>query len=445
MADSTRRFKLTTLDQPTDRLDYENYKFSAADRVLLDRLLRFAVENHTHTGETVTITPASAPQLGAQRGGGTIPANRAVYYCYSIVDARGQESLASKVATVYTPPQVPAPLAGPQIAAIAGTLDGGDYLYAVSASTGTSGQETLLSPTAAGTLSAFGGWEVTLPRPPSGGEFFNVYRKGPRDDELHYVGSTGAEDTTYIDDGSVAVNRFRRSPQTNTTYSANSVLVTLPEHPDGTWTWRLYRTFDPSSWNNSLLEWIGPTDTYVDDGQPSRAGVPPRASAAVGGAPKIRLNTETEGFLPPGILTTTRIANFTQDEVTVGASNWNWVSEYAEADPYSMRATLGRDCPPAGQDVHVGLDVHLGTVWQPITNGFLAPLISVIPVGETVGSLVDLYNAAPNYSLIAGNRLRSRVYQTGGGATPTDRDLSLTVTLAVRHGSTSQTYQWETD
>jgi|KBSMisStandDraft_5_1062788.scaffolds.fasta_scaffold126088_2 hypothetical protein len=445
MADLTRRFKFTTLTQPADRVDMANYKFSDADRTLLDRLLRFAVENHVHTGVKVTTIATPPPTLTIAPTGGSIPGNAAVHYRYSIVDSRGQEALGSQVATIYTTGQASAPGFAPRLSPVTGTLDGGDYLYAVSACTNDSTQETLLGPTGVGTLPTFGGWYLDLPPLPSGSQFFNVYRKGPRDDELVYLKTLPPEARTTVDAGDQAVNRFRTSPRFNTTNMTNTVTVHLPNPlPSGSWTWKLYRTYDPGQWDNSLLDWIGPTGTYLDDGRATRAGFPPITSAAVGGAPKIDLGTDTEGVPPFTVAdVANRIANFNSDRTAVGPSTWQWISEYHRAALVAMRATVGRNTPVT-QDMTLSLERHTSGSWLPVTMPFDSdPIVAIIRAGETIGDTVLLSNW-PAGPVARGDMLRMNVLQDGYGGNNDIHDLTLAVTLRVQDGVSDQSYQWET-
>jgi hypothetical protein len=310
MADRTKRFRFTVLNAPADRLDSGNYKFSDADRVLLDRLLTRAIE-HNHTGIQVEADRYAPPALTVSTTGGALPPNRGVYYRYAIVDRTGQEFVASPIVTLFTPTQVSAPPFAPRLSTEqSGSLEEGTYVYALSACTGDNRQETLLSPTASITTAGVGGCRVDFPPPPSGAEFFNVYRQGPREPELLYLTTMGPDDRYLVEDGNNRTDPLRTSPQANTTHTANSVQITLPADvlPAGG-SWKLYRSYDPAHWDNSLLDWIGAFASYIDDGRATRAGVPPESSAAVGGAPKIRLGIDTTGtptsdrpqrHIPPG-------------------------------------------------------------------------------------------------------------------------------------------------
>jgi hypothetical protein len=445
MADHTRRFWLTTLNQPTDQTNLHNYKFTDGDRILLDRLLRFAVENHAHTGQVVTTTRAPAPILSTYPREGSIPGNATVHYRFSIVDERGQEAIASQVATIQTPSQASAPAFAPRLSRQSGTLEGGEYIYAVSACTNESTQETILGPLGAGTLTGFGGWYVDLPPMPSGGQFFNVYRRGPTDSELVYLFTTDPETRWFIDDGDRRPNRFRTVPTANTTNMTNRVEIALPQPwPTGSWTWKIYRTFDVAQWDNSLLDWIGSNTYYIDDGRATRPGYPPDASAAVGGAPKIRLVKDTTGTPPASVASgATRLVNFNADLVQEGPGTWHWVNEYTHAELLSMRATVNRANPPTLGDCTIGIDRLHDATWVKVIDTWSGqPFLSRIPVGGSIGDACSLETLS-GY-LRPGERLRLHVHQAGYELTEINHDLTLVVNLRVHDGLSNQSYVWET-
>jgi len=266
-----------------------------------------------------------------------------------------------------------------------------------------------------------------------------------RDDELVYLKTLPPEARTTVDAGDQAVNRFRTSPRFNTTNMTNTVTVHLPNPlPSGSWTWKLYRTYDPGQWDNSLLDWIGPTGTYLDDGRATRAGFPPITSAAVGGAPKIDLGTDTEGVPPFTVAdVANRIANFNSDRTAVGPSTWQWISEYHRAALVAMRATVGRNTPVT-QDMTLSLERHTSGSWLPVTMPFDSdPIVAIIRAGETIGDTVLLSNW-PAGPVARGDMLRMNVLQDGYGGNNDIHDLTLAVTLRVQDGVSDQSYQWET-
>jgi hypothetical protein len=450
MADTTRRFGLTVLNSPTDQLNTANYKFSDGDRTLLDHLLRVAVEAHTHTGASISVVAPGAARLVAHPTGGSLPPNATAYYRYSIVDARGQETIASATASVNTPVPASAPGYAPRISAGSGYMEAGVYLYACSACTFDSSQETPVGPTASATLADYGGWYLDLPPLPTGAHFFNIYRKGPRETELKYLVTMNPADRSFVDTGQVHTNQFRNAPVANTTYRTNSIEVNLPgPFPLGSWTWKLFRTFDPANWDNSLLDWMPNTSVYTDDGRATRPGYPPSTSSAVGGAPKINIVTETQGTPPPAITNgVTRVVNLNADIVRLGPGAWRWLCEYERAEIQTIRASVNRSNPPWQAACSIGVDLgHMDDPdnWTPVNVSSTSnPLITTIGIGQTVGIPSPLDSRPSSGWMTPGSMLRLHVYQTGYAPTEINHDLTLTVTLRVHDGLSSQTYQWET-
>jgi hypothetical protein len=449
MADSTRRFGFTVLNSPTDQLDLKNYKFSEADRLLLDRLLRIAVEEHVHTGTGISITAPGPAVLRVMPTGGALPPNTTVHYRYSIVDARGQETIASATASATTPVPASVPGYAPRLSVEDGYMEAGEYLYAVSACTRDSSLETMVSPLASGTITNFGGWRVDLPPLPNGGEFFNVYRKAPRDFELFHLATLPPDARYLIDKGDLTANRFRKAPAGNTTNQTNSIEVELPGPlPEGSWTWRIFRTVDPTNWDQSLLDWNGSNPFYVDDGRATRPGFPPATTPAVGGAPKINLATETVGVPPAASVAVARQFNLNAENMPEGGGTWYWICEYEHADFTSMRATVSRTNPPTASECKVGVDTLApgDTDWVPVEDPQTGDaLVSTITAGESIGDLVYASGPAWDGNLTRGRKFRLHVYQSGYAPDVVEsHDLMLTVTLRVHNGLSNQTYQWET-
>jgi hypothetical protein len=443
----TPRFGFTTLDSSSDTIAVQGYKTFGADRETMDRLLAYAVERHVHSGVAATTEPPAPPTLELAATGGSLPANQAIYYRTSIVNAFGQEAQASLAAVVHTPSQVVVP-DPPLILPSTGTLLPGVYQYAVSAITDGADRETPVSAPATGQLAAIGGWTLVLPAKPSGAIGFNIYCKGPTDFELLRVGSiTGdslvAGDTVVIDETGSPGN-IRTAPRVNTTSSTSSVSITTPLASGSTC--KIYRTFDPTDWENSLLTWTAVLP-YTDTGGATRTGFPPATSAAIGGAPKVDLADEVTGVPPPGVITPTTTITFTfEGSVETGIGPWQWVNEFDAAHLLSFRAHLGRNSSPATQPVIVTLErrAAFGDWIRFQSSVDLTDIVTEIPVGATIGTptVVD-ETILPSPTLSSGDALRVVVLQSGGGATPTDSDLTVTAKFAVQHGSTTLTYPWE--
>lgn len=445
MAGQTPRFGFTTLDSTYDTLDERDFKFSGADRILLDRVLRQAAERHHHVGNLIAPTletPGPAPHVEVEATGGVISANRTVYYRASIVDERGQEHVASRTATAYTNPPVFKPGAF-TVQPDDGVLMPGDYVYAISGYTWDSACETTVSQAVSAQLTQIGGFTLSFPGPSSGTTGFNVYRKGPTDQQLTFVKSLALPVTTWTDDGTTVGNSLRGVPTTNTTSSTSSIEVSPAAELGVGETWKVYRSYSPTEWDHSLLIWSA-NASVIDTGHATQVGAPPAAGAAVGNPPKLNLGSDVEGVLPPALVVTERIANFTfEGPVTLGPSVWQWVNEFDQAAPLTVRAALGRGSVPIDGPVEVTIEKLIpGFGW--IRGSGAEEVSAVVPAGETIGPLASVSLALQDALGVGpGEAFRVVVLQSGGGATPTAVDLSVVVTFIVRHGSDTQTYTWE--
>jgi hypothetical protein len=439
MGSRTSRFGFVTFDNETDDLSYMDYKAFVADREAMDRLLRIACEAHTHTGKQFSQIPGSAPLLELSSVGGSLPPNQPFYYKVSIVDVYGQEQVASSVAVIYTPVQVPTPDAPGLVADTYGMLPPGDYQYCLSAWAVDELQETAISPITTVSLRGTGSAvQIVRPSLPSGAEGFNVYRKGPTEAGFLRLFSVyaDAEDQYLRDDGSWTRANFS-APDENTTFATSSVNIDTDVDLQPGETARIYRSYDGADWDHSFIGWTN-TLPFVDVGAPSGAGYPPDVSAGVGGAPKIRMGIDTEGTLPGGRLTPTKPTMFNiRGPVQVGYWPWQWVNDYDTFWILGMRASLGRDSVPDAQPVRVALERRdaFGSYWMRYHDEFGTPLLVEIAPGNNSGeldfpaSVID-----PGVRLFPGDALRVAVVQNGGGA-HTDHDLSIAVMAAVQHGS----------
>lgn len=443
MTDRSKRFGFTLFNQVNDALDFEDYKFTDADVRMDDAILAYAVEHHRHDGVDVLTTPPAPPAVQVRSSGGAIPAGATVYYRYAWIDSRGQATLASEMAVAHIPAQIPPPLQPPVIQV---TTDGaqmaGRYTYLLSAYTGTSDQETTVGRSVSTLVPLAGQVTLVLPSPPSGADGFNIYRQGPIDPVPLFVDSVTIDEATWADSG-VEGNVHRGVPSTNTTNSKCSVQVTFGA-PDSSA--RVYRSYDPTDWSGSLLEWTT-SSSIIDGGYQTSPGSPPTTSAATGSAPPIDLSdmAEATGEPPPGLNVVMQEVTFTFDGlVEPGYGGWVWVCEYDEAEVVTMRARLGRGSVPAEQNLVVGLQRWDGEgAWVDVSGS------AVIFPDNEVGYASDISPgsqfATPNPCIYArGDQMRAVVLQSGGGAAPTDRDLVISVGVMTRTGSETETYIWET-
>lgn len=457
MAGQSKRWGFLKLDDYDDYLEMNGRRFVWSDRDLLDRILTYA-ENHVHDDRSPVEEAPAPPTVQVSDDVGMIPAGTTVYYVAARVDDRGQQHRASNLAVAHTQPQIPAP-AVPAVAKTTGTLPAGEYRYAISAYTGISKAETTISQEAVLILTTPGGVTLTMPNPPPGADGFNIYRQGPLDRGLRYVTNV-LIDTPWTDDGSQAADQNHRPSATNRTHSYNAfeVFISDTDLPTGE-SWDLYRTYDPSNWQDSFVD-RSTDNSIIDYGVDTTDGAPPVASGLVGSPGKIRLGDaeQVDGRLPSGLLIFTDTVNFTVDEPMVGALEWCWLCEYSTAEILSVRCTLGRDAYPAAEDIEVSIERSTdgGVTWVDVLFGDDGPLLvsdsPIVAVGEFIGPLAVVQHHTfwsgagdpvpdywPHFEL--GDRMRLKITQDGGGATPMDYALTVNVLLACTYGSEDFTYE----
>lgn len=447
MTGTTGRYGLTTLNDG-DELSALDYRFGTQDRHLLDRLLQHAVEGHVHTGAVAPgVSAIDGLRLNVQAVGGIFPAGKTIYYRFGVVDPRGQEYVATAIHAAVTPQAIftPSPVVSLTPDPGHGSLVPGDYSYALSAYTDVTGSETLASRTLSATLPQGGSWTLALPAPPSGATGWNIYRRSPGDLEMVFLTTALVEDL-YVDDGAVRQG-LRPLPSVNTTRSTSSVQINFAQGVPEGHSVRIYRTLDQSDWTRSLVGWASGTDVFVDTGHATQVGMPLARSTAVGGPPKIRWVENTEGIPPPGLFTTARMVTFNlAGPVTVGLSPWQWINEYDVAELWLLRATLGRGSVPANDPVIAAIQVRRSwdTEWKGIYTYEGGEVRASIYPGTSTGSISLHDGSYSNTRLGTGDALRAVVHQSGGGATPTDENLSLVVTMFVSYGSQTS-YVWKED
>lgn len=372
MTGRTENYALSTIEDSGDgTLSDDGFKYTNADRVLIDRLL-FGSTSHHHIGGTNEITtPTDAPELTLFSDGGTIQAGIRVYYKYTLVDENGFESAASAEATVDTPAQIATPGA-PTLthqATTGGTLLPGSYYYVMSAySGGVTTQETRAG--SAAQLSVPAGTStnvirVTFPSLPADATGWNIYAKRPGSTQYYFLTSIDMDVATpdiYYDDTGATIDPARVSPLVNTTLSTNSVDVAFPGStpavPAG-YTWKIYRTFILNNYNSSLLHWVveettpGTVDAeYLDTGIATASGSPPTSSQSVDNPEKVLLTdaTEAQGYLPmKNVIGFPFVATFlAQGPLTVAQIGVNpWRCPFPSAVVVRIEAQLGYDLTAA--------------------------------------------------------------------------------------------------
>lgn len=457
MSEETAHYGLTKLD-PSENISANDWAFTGKNIDRLDYLTYLGAEGHHHDGvSAAALDPTLPVQVTLVPGAGNIPGGRILRYRYSLVDLHGAETAASPEITLSTPAAVSPPQAPSLLRGTSGTLIQGNYFYTLTAYTTVNTLETTPGPRAYTTCIALSTNSITLTLPslPNGAKGFNIYRRRPGSMRFQYLDSVDMDvatpPTTYVDSGSATEDCNRTVPQLNNTAASNSVIVTLPGAtptvPAG-YTWKLYRSYTSGAWGSTLLHWTVEetsegsgiiTPTYTDVGSATVTGTPPERSEIAGSPDLVQLTdaTEVQGTLPPGRNVVPVVLNFTQAGlVTVQNGTFLWVNEYDEFSIVSVRASLGVDFAPSTTPVIADVLVYRGATptWMSIIDD--TGNRPSVPVGEMIGLKYDL--VSPDLiSIATGEALRVDVIQAGGGATPTDYNLMVTVVGFARYGSTT--------
>jgi len=455
----TDRWGLSVLGSG-DSFQSDGFKFTDADRRLIDRLLRYATEEHRHTGRAGDdLTPAVPLSLTLSTTGGTIASGARYYYRYTVVDDLGNESAPSPIAYVDTPSTVATPGA-PAISYIAGSgaLQPGGYSYSLSAYKGATTQET--KATNAAFINIPGGSvgnevSLILPAMPAGANGYNVYRKSPSGMHYLYITTIPAPSPlqVWVDDGSLEGDCDRSLPTTNRTGGTNAIAVAFPGAtpyiPDR-WSWRVYRSVDPNRWGRSHLKDLNPIGSppitpvsFYDTGLATEVGGPPAKAQIINAPPKINLTdaSEVQGTLPPGLIVAPQMLTFAQPgPVQVRAGTFTWVCDFDKADVKSVRIYLAPDSTPAAQSLVVDVKARRPSMGSTTWESLFTPDVALpeLLVGETVAEPVT----PARQHLERGDALSVDIIQAGGGATPTDTDLTVNVMLYVKDGSETKSFDW---
>jgi hypothetical protein len=434
----TQYYNLLKLYQG-DPFSTNGYEYTGGDRDTIDRLLYFAGEAHHHTGTAaLSVAPTAAATLALDTSQGSLPAATRVYYGYTYVDPNGFETVISPAAYI----DLSGPVAQPGQPTVtpstsAGTLPPGGYFYCVSAYVGANTNETAATKAGYATLTATGECVIGFNSIPTGASGLNIYRRGPNEANYAYLYSqaiTNGQPTYFTDDGSYTESTNRYAPTTPATAVNNAVVVTLPAAPPTGFTWNLYRSFTSGDWTNARIVNIASGLTYTDLGNVVGSGAPPTVSSLIGQPSKVLLTggAEVQGTLPASMVDLTAVfapvvATFRfPGTLSVGPTEQVWVAPVA-CTIESVQLTLGPSSQPAAQPVIA--DVLLGTGPNPtyttIYGGPTPNPKPEVPVAQQVGS-----PAQPNtVSMNAGDSLTCQITQTGGGATPSDHDLTVQVYL----------------
>lgn len=297
MTSTTQHFGLTKLDAG-EGVHAGNDRFASDDRDTIDQALYNAVLHH-HVGSGASTAPDTALDATLSSTGGTLPAGTTIRYKYTYTDPDTGETLASPETVVTTSSALTAPAAATySLQSIGGTLEPGQYFYALSSYVGSSTVETkaenstsVLIPSGTSTNEV----TLTLPALDAGATGYNVYRRAPSEARYFFIGSTTG--TEYIDGGDAAT--ARSLPTANTTFATNSVTLALPGATPGVPAgnqWTIYRTFTTDYSSSFLVQLTDADVDYVDTGAATQSGRPPTIS--LGNPDPIDLTAEVQNELP---------------------------------------------------------------------------------------------------------------------------------------------------
>lgn len=461
MTGRTPNYSLSTIANSGDgNLSDDGYKYTNADRQLIDRLLHISMQHHHVGGTNGITTPTDPPELTLSTSDGSLQAGLRIYYKYTLVDENGFESAGSSEATVDTPAQVATPGAPilTNLATTGGSLPSGSYFYVLSAySGGESTQETragaignILVPAGTSTNKV----RLTFPSLPANATGWNIYMKQPGAVQYFWLASVDMTVATppsyYDDDGVPAADCARIAPTVNTTLTANSVTVDFPGGPVPVgYTWRIYRTFTLSNYNNSLLHWVvedtTPTiidATYIDTGTATLPGSPPTSTQIIENPDPVDLGdgAEVQGRLPLGNMTgfPFAVTFVTQGVLTsnvVGRSLWK--NPFPSARIVALDAQLGyTNSQTVPSTVASGSGMAIEVLWA------TAPTLNLITATDIAAGNIDIASGQ------SGNQVTGTTFTMGQGdilkvnhdgdsaATPTARDLTITVWMIATFNET---------
>lgn len=456
MADYTDHYGLSKLQGRGDSFTEDGYKYTYADRDRIDTGIYLGAEAHRHIGGVgVLDEPTQGPDLELFTTGGTIPAGTRVYYKYTLVSERGEESAGSEESFVDTPAPIAEP-ASPGISYLStgGFLQGGNYYYVLTSYVGASIAESLAESQAFITIpatTATNAITLDLPDPADGQTGFNVYRRKPGQAKFFFLESVVTDvvtpPTTYEDTGATE-DCDRTLPKVNTTNSTNSILVSIPGAtpavPEG-YTWRIYRTYIDGDWESSFLVWVVEnieeastiiTPEYLDIGISTQSGSPPTTTYAFGNPDPIDLETETDGSLPMGRVNAFPVVvelSFPGIQ-SVGPGEGQWPCPFEQALFISAIPALGRGgSAPVADDLIT--DIQIGRGSSPVyTSVYLvdADRPTVLQGQNKASAAFPATATLGNRLLVQGDVLSGENLQVGGSATPQDEDLTVTCLLYVQ-------------
>lgn len=468
MSRFTPRFGLQVIEPGDD--PYQNgHKFFAADRDTIDTILWLAMAGHVHDGAVgATEPPDTAPELELDTIGGTIGAGARIWYTYTLVNQlTGLETGPAPVSFIDTPEPIDSP-DSPTLSwgSLSGTLLPGQYFYILTAWTDANTNETKAE-NAIGVIVSPGTNTnriiITLPELPDGADGFNIYRRTPGGTKYLHLAevdmTVATPPTQYIDDGTVEEDCDRTAPYKNTTNSTNTVTITYPGAtptvPVG-YFWKIYRTVSENDWSASLLTTVVEeteensgiiTPVFVDEGFDTTTGEPPSGTFDYDSPGKIDLTdaAHVTGYLPMGRVSAFPyvVTLFFPGTQTEGVGDAEWPCPFPEAKVIHAVAALGRGSAPAADDLIADVVIGKGTT-PTFTSVYAAEAdMPTIEVGENKTDTAAVATGTLlNRTIELGDVLSADIIQAGGGATPTDEDLTVNVLLYVHIGDEDVSEVW---
>lgn len=422
---------------PQDGLNDDGSKFGTTDRDVMDREI-YRGATHHHTGAVSTVVAPIAPALQMSATPGNLLPSTRYYYKITYINGAGDESLASPESYIDTPAPVASPSAPVVVTSGAGgLLASGNYFYALSAYSPDATRETIagtptMVTTGAGSTNKN---TVTLPTLPAGAIGFNLYRLVPSGIGYFLLATIPMNITTppstYVDTGSAIASAERTLPISNTTNSHLAISVsiggTTPTVPPGM-LWRIYRTAVQFNYAVSLITTITDgTPTYLDLGAGASTGSPPVQSGTT--APdKVRLTdaAEIQGVLPP--------ANFVRKEViqfrfpgplTAQLGPETWRCPYDEFLITEVLINLGRGSAAASSIIVVDVEKYATNATTPTWTTIFSNPVNRPRI--LVGSWFSASTVPTTTKIYRNEFLSPDIFQGGGGATPTDKNLLIQI------------------
>jgi hypothetical protein len=289
---------LTRLN-PNESLSTDGFSFQDQNIALIDYFIELAL-THRHDGAPALADPFGAPSATVDTSGGAIPADITLHIGYTLVDAKGGETLLSDTDLVSTEPPFDAPASAPtaEVEYGIGNILIGSYYYGLTLLDAGGGESEMSPWTQVDRLPGDANARVNLSDlttdfAETGAVAWRLYRSKPGS---HFDLLAEGTLDTYTDDGSVPVDCDVHPPSntSNTTNSTNKVTVVVPLGSAGVTpgaeSFNLYASLDGSFVSPCL---VGNFDTALAGTDIEilslgfLRGSPPDVSTSKGGLPKI--------------------------------------------------------------------------------------------------------------------------------------------------------------